>query len=148
MPIRDDCKIHHTVTIYHAETCNLYGCEIGEGSQIGFCCEIGEGVKIGKRTRISAYCFIPPGVEIGDDCFIAPDTKFANDKYPPSGPDWNEFKTIVQNNVKTGLGCRIGAALTLGEGCRIGMGAVVTRDVPPGATWVGVPAQEIRRKNP
>ncbi len=37
-------------------------------------------------------------------------------------------------------------AVTLGDGCRVGANAVVVRNVPAGATVVGIPARVVRRR--
>jgi maltose O-acetyltransferase len=39
------------------------------------------------------------------------------------------------------------APISIGDGAVIGAGSVVTRDVAPGATVVGIPARQIKRKH-
>lgn len=48
--------------------------------------------------------------------------------------------------VLVGTGARVLQYLSVGEGATVGAGAVVTRDVPPGETWVGVPAKALGAK--
>lgn len=106
--------------------------------------DIGKGVKIGKFCKIQAGAFIPPGVTIGDYCFIGPHVCFTNDKYPAlRDVDWQLLTTVVEDEVVIGAGAIILPGLTIGKGARIGAGAVVTKDVPPGETWVGNPAKKI-----
>jgi serine O-acetyltransferase len=49
-------------------------------------------------------------------------------------------KPVIGDDVFIGVGAKILGAITIGDGARIGANAVVVRDVPPGATAVGVPA--------
>ena len=51
--------------------------------------------------------------------------------------------TIVENNVSIGAGCTILPGITLGEGCLIGAGSVVTKNIPKNATAYGNPAKII-----
>jgi len=73
-------KIGHGVKVWHF--CNIYGCVIGDNTQIGSFCEIKEKVKIGKNCRFQSYVFIPEGTVIGDYVFLGPRVTFTNDKYP------------------------------------------------------------------
>lgn len=100
---------------------------------------IGDRVSIGKNCRIQAFSFIPTGVRIGDGVFIGPHVCFTNDKYPPS-EEW--AITIVCDGVSIGAGAIILPGVTLNRNCKIGAGAVVTKDVPEGETWVGNPARK------
>ena len=57
-------------------------------------------------------------------------------------------KTVIENDVWIGMGCYIKAGITIHNGSVIGMGSVVTKDVPENATVVGVPAKVINYNNP
>ena len=53
----------------------------------------------------------------------------------------DKHRTVVGADVRTGSNTVLVAPVTLGDGAYTGAGAVVTRDVPPGALAKGVPAQ-------
>ena len=142
MPIID-CQINPTVKIFHPELVNLYGCIIGPNTTIGPFVEIQRGVIIGANCSIQSHVFIPTDVSIGDNVFIGHGVMFTNDKYPKShNPKWICLPTIVENNVSIGSGAVI-LPVKLGHHCKIGAGAVVTKDVEPYSLVVGNPAQPI-----
>jgi UDP-2-acetamido-3-amino-2,3-dideoxy-glucuronate N-acetyltransferase len=122
---------------------NIYRtAHIDEGVNVGWFCEIGDEVVIGKNVRIGAFSFIPAGVTIEDDCFIGPRATFTNDKYPPSKKEeW--LPTLIKKGASIGAACTIICGVTIGEGSTIGAGSVVTKDVPAGETWCGVPARKL-----
>jgi UDP-2-acetamido-3-amino-2,3-dideoxy-glucuronate N-acetyltransferase len=139
-------KVHrnnNATKIWQPNLCNLYNYEIGRDCSIGAFCEI-SGAAIGNRVKIQAFCFIPPGIVIKNDVFIGPRVTFTNDNYPPShGTAWQQ--TIVEDFVSIGAGAIILPGVTLGEGSRIGAGAVVTRDVAPHTTVAGNPARVMEK---
>ena len=47
----------------------------------------------------------------------------------------------LENNVLVGAGAKILGPITLGAASKVGANAVVTKDVPPDSTAVGVPAK-------
>lgn len=103
---------------------------------------IGGDVKIGDRVKIQAYTFIPDGVIIEDDVFIGPHVVFTND--PRMEMDRSKWaKTLVKAGAKIGANACIKAGVKIGERSIIGMGAVVTRDIPPNEIWVGNPATKL-----
>nr|WP_300975472.1 DapH/DapD/GlmU-related protein [Sphingomonas sp. LHG3406-1] len=53
------------------------------------------------------------------------------------------LRTRVERGASIGAGAVILPGLTIGAGAMIGAGTVVTRDVPPGETWVGNPARKV-----
>lgn len=121
--------------------CNIYKtAKIGKGCSIGFGTEIGNNVVIGNNVRIGAGCFIPEGVTIESDCFIAPKVVFSNDKHPPSKSKEKWGKIIVREKAVLGIGSIILPGVEIGRGAMVGAGAVVTKSIPDGELWYGVPA--------
>jgi sugar O-acyltransferase (sialic acid O-acetyltransferase NeuD family) len=53
-------------------------------------------------------------------------------------------EVVVGRTAYLGMGASVRERTVVGEGAVIGMGAVVLDDVPPGETWVGVPARALR----
>jgi bifunctional UDP-N-acetylglucosamine pyrophosphorylase/glucosamine-1-phosphate N-acetyltransferase len=54
--------------------------------------------------------------------------------------------TVIEDDAFIGVDTMLRAPVRVGRGARTGAGSVVTKDVPPGATAVGVPARVIRRR--
>jgi acetyltransferase-like isoleucine patch superfamily enzyme len=80
--------------------------------------------------------------------------QFINDRYPratrPDGTpqteaDWTLQLTVVRRGASIGTGAVVLGGIEIGARAIIGAGAVVTRDVPPGATVAGNPARILRR---
>jgi UDP-2-acetamido-3-amino-2,3-dideoxy-glucuronate N-acetyltransferase len=114
--------------------------QIGDGTLIGSFCDIGKDVTIGKNCNIQAHVTISNGVILGDNVFIAPNSSLLNDKYPKSN-----FMTppIVKDNVRVGGGVTILPNVVIGEGCVVGGGSVVTKDIPAQKVVAGDPAREV-----
>ena len=127
---------------YINKSSNIYDdAQIGKDCSIGAFVEI-QNVTIGDRSRIGAGSFIPDNVNIGKDVFVGPHVVFTNDKRPPSHGQWkNDPPTIVEDNVAIGANSTILPSLTLGKGCVIGAGSVVTKSVNPGEIVYGNPAK-------
>lgn len=126
--------------VWYAELSNHGEAVCGEHCTIHSHTWIGDRVSIGSFCKIQAFTFIPTGVRIGNNVFMGPRVTFTNDKHPPS-TEWSI--TIVEDHVSIGAGAVILPGVTLHKGCKIGAGAVVTKDVPEGETWVGNPARKL-----
>ena len=144
MAIRENVLMGKDSFAWHPDLCNLYGCRIGTNTRIGTFCEIRTGVVIGDNCRLQAFVFIPEGVTIGNNVFIGPHVCFTNDKHP-SAPDheWERLDTIVEDGANIGANATILPGITIGKEATIGAGAVVTKNVPAGETWIGNPAKKL-----
>ena len=131
---------------------NLYGCSIGSGTRVGPFVEIQRGATIGERCKIQSHAFVCDGVHIGDEVFVGHGVTFVNDKRPRAtndegqllaGDDWDLVQTHVERCASIGSGAVVLAGVRIGQGALVGAGAVVTEDVPAGATVAGVPARTL-----
>lgn len=108
----------------------LTGIEIHPGAQIGrrFFIDHGFGVVIGETTQIGDDVTLYQGVTLG-------------------GTSWNKGKRhpTLGNDVVVGAGAKVLGPFTVGDGARIGSNAVVTKEVPPATTMVGVLARPVTR---
>lgn len=150
MPIAPSVKLAPGVSIPHPDLVNMYGCEVGPDTKIGTFVEIQKGVLIGARCKIQSHSFLCEGVTLEDEVFIGHGVMFTNDLYPratvdggglQTEADWKVIPTLIQRRASIGSGATILAGITIGEGAMIAAGAVVTKDVPAGATVKGVPAR-------
>ncbi len=109
----------------------LTGIEIHPGATIGhrFFIDHGMGVVIGETAEIGDDCTLYHGVTLGG-------IKMFKGKRHPT----------LARNVVVGAGAKVLGPITLGEGVRVGSNAVVVKDVPEGATVVGVPGRIVTRK--
>jgi len=133
---------------------NLYGCTIGDGTQIGPFVEVQRGARIGARCKVQSHAFVCEGVEIGDEVFVGHGVLFINDKYPRATAadgdlrrrgDWELLTTVVERGASLGSGAIVLGGVRIGADAIVGAGAVVTRDVEPGAAMIGVPARASAR---
>jgi len=139
----DDVSFGENVVVY--QFTNLYGCEIGDNTQIGPFVEIQRDVRIGANCKIQSHTFICSGVEIEDEVFVGHGVIFINDKFPRVSGEWEQLPTVVERWASLGSGAMILGGVRVGRGALVGAGAVVTRDVEPGQTVVGNPARPVER---
>ena len=102
--------------------------------------EIHPGATIGRRVFIDHGMGIVIGetAVIGDDCTLYHGVTLG-------GTSWNKGKRhpSLGRNVVVGAGAKILGPIDIGDDAKVGSNAVVVRDVPAGATAVGIPARVV-----
>ena len=106
----------------------LTGIEIHPGAIIGrrVFIDHGMGVVIGETAELGDECTLYHGVTLG-------------------GTTWNKGKRhpTLGRGVVIGAGAKLLGPIVVGDGAKVGSNAVLVKDVPPGATAVGIPARII-----
>ena len=118
--------------------------DIGDESVVGRSASVENDVRVGARVRMQTGAYVTAWSLVEDDVFIAPGAILTNDPTAGRRPADVELRGATLRRE-----CRIGAAAVLlpgvevGAGAFVAAGAVVTRDVPPGALVMGVPARVV-----
>ena len=113
------------------------GLEIGDNVEVGANTCIDRGALsntiIGNHTKINNLCHIAHNNKIGRNVVI---TGCVN----VSGSN------VIDDNVWIAPNASVRGYIHLGKGCIVGMGAVVTKNIPDGETWIGNPARKLEKK--
>jgi len=121
-----------------APTCVFRGpSQIGEGAILCDHVVITANVVIGRHFQANLFSYVAHDCVVGDFVTLAPRVCINGN-------------TVIEDDVYVGTGAVLKQGtpdkpLRIGRGAVIGMGAVVTKDVPPGAVVVGNPARVMDR---
>ena len=105
------------------------GIEIHPGAKIagGVFIDHGSGVVIGETAEVATGVVIYQGATLGG-----------------TGKETGKRHPTIEKDCIISCGAKVLGSITIGEGTRIGAGAVVLKDIPPHATVVGVPGRVVR----
>lgn len=112
--------------------------DIAEGAVLSPFVTVTSNAKIGKHFHANIYSYVAHDCVIGDFVTFAPGVKCNGN-------------VVIEDHAYIGTGASIiqgkpSRPLTIGRGAIVGMGAVVTKSVPPGVTVVGNPARPLTRE--
>lgn len=128
------------------------GARVGKNFHVAKSVSIGSGFFAGDFVYIGPHSQLPPHVHIGhysslsahvsivgsDHHYDKPGIPIVFSGRPPSSV------TTIGQDVLIGHGAILMRGITIGNGAVVGAGAIVTKDVPPYAVVVGVPARVLR----
>jgi len=139
--IEKDCMIGDNTFIGH-HTVLRPGTIIGNNCVIGHLNVFEGGCEIQDRVLIHSQCHITKDVLIEEDVFIAPFFVGANTPRIVHGRNYplEIKKYTIRRAARIGIGVRVLPGVEIGENSMIGVGSVVTKDIPPRQLWLGNPA--------
>lgn len=121
----------------------LPNAKIGSNCNICTHCFIENDVTIGNNVTLKFYVELCDGVTLEDNVFIAPHVSFTNDPAPRSKKKLiTPSRTIVKQGASISAGTSIKPGVTIGKYAFIGLGSVITKDIPPFTVWFGNPARQ------
>ena len=140
-------------SVRHFFVRTAFSIPIGARSSVHMGCFItGRQTSIGSHTTINRRCYLDGrgGLRIGNNVNISPEVyllslthDFQDPKFPPV-----PMEVVIEDYVWIGARAMILPGVKLSQGCVVGAGAVVTKDVPPYTIVAGVPAKKIGMRSP
>ncbi|MBM3462102.1 MAG: UDP-N-acetylglucosamine diphosphorylase/glucosamine-1-phosphate N-acetyltransferase [Armatimonadetes bacterium] len=146
-----DSRLGDRVTVQNSvllEVLAADDCSIGPFAYLRPGTDLGRKVKVGdfveiKKSRLDDGAKVPHLSYVGD-AHIGQRVNIGAGTITCNYDGKNKHHTEIEDDVHIGSNTNLVAPVRVGKGARTGAGAVVTRDVPAGATVVGVPARALR----
>jgi acetyltransferase-like isoleucine patch superfamily enzyme len=125
---------------------------VGERSSIHMGCFItGRRTSIGSHTTINRRCYLDGrgGLRIGNNVSISPEVYLLSLTHDFQDPEFPSVpkEVVIEDYVWIGARAMLLPGVKLSQGCVVGAGAVVTKDVPPYTIVAGVPANKIGERS-
>jgi acetyltransferase-like isoleucine patch superfamily enzyme len=121
----------------------LPNAQIGKNCNICSHCFIENDVKIGDNVTLKFFVEVCDGVTLENDVFVAPNVSFTNDFNPRSKKTlMKPARTLVKEGASIAAGVALKPGITIGKYAFIGLGSVVTKDIPDFTVWLGNPAKQ------
>jgi UDP-2-acetamido-3-amino-2,3-dideoxy-glucuronate N-acetyltransferase len=120
------------------------------GSRIGKGCNLGQNVVIGPEATVGDHCKIQnnvsvyKGVTLEEGVFCGPSMVFTNVINPRAEiRKMDQIRpTLVMKGATIGANATVVCGVTIGRFAFVGAGAVVTRNIPDHALFIGNPAKQ------
>jgi acetyltransferase-like isoleucine patch superfamily enzyme len=134
---------------------------LGKGTNLdlGVIVWLGEkqgSIRLGEQVYVGPYAYLGTSshkLEIGADTMIGAHSYIITENHgtqrkdiPYARQGYVGADIIIGKNVWLGCHATILPGVTIGDNAIIGAGAVVTKNVPSGETWAGVPARNIEKR--
>jgi acetyltransferase-like isoleucine patch superfamily enzyme len=123
-------------------------CRIGDGCRFhlgaGAAVAIGAGARLGERCVVAAHerVEIGPGARLEDEVVLIDfDHDLGDVERPVREQPLLTAPVVIGARAVVGTAAGVLRGVTVGEGARVGVRAVVTHDVPPGGRAEGTPAR-------
>jgi bifunctional UDP-N-acetylglucosamine pyrophosphorylase / glucosamine-1-phosphate N-acetyltransferase len=135
----------------------LDGAELGAGSDCGPYAKLRPGTRVAEGVHIGSFAELVrssvgrgskvPHVSYLGDTIVGEDVNIGAGTITANYDGGRKNQTVIEDGAFIGVDTMLRAPVRVGRGARTGAGSVVTRDVPPGATAVGMPARVLRRRS-